>query len=239
MARTNPLPRRLTLEAAQGGLSWKTILHKRDGYRSAFQKFDPARVAHFNTSEVEALLSDPGIVRNRPKLQSTMNNARRILEVQREFGTFDAYIWRFVARTWSMAAGKGCSGARRYSGNSTRIPLAIELGRGNRRLPVSLPEPVHHVVVGEPEHPAVGVVDHHYLFGAQQPGREDKGPDPVVIDHSAEVPDHVGIGICIGICKMLVSRGSAQVTMAIRGAGGPRGRSRSRFMPGTVIRLIF
>ena len=138
MARTNPLPRRLTLEAAQGGLSWKTILHKRDGYRSAFQKFDPATVAHFNTSEVEALLSDPGIVRNRPKLQSTMNNARRILEVQREFGTFDAYIWRFVARTWSMAAGKGCSGARRYSGNSTRIPLAIELGRGNRRLPVSL-----------------------------------------------------------------------------------------------------
>ena len=86
----------LTLEAAQAGLSWRTILHKRDGYRSAFQKFDPVRVARFTSGEVEALLSDRGIVRNRPKLESTVNNARRILDVQREFGTFDAYIWRFV-----------------------------------------------------------------------------------------------------------------------------------------------
>ena len=86
----------LTLEAAQAGLSWRTILHKRDGYRSAFHQFDPARVARFNTGKIEALLSDPTIVRNRPKLESTVNNARCIVEVQGELGTFDAYIWRFV-----------------------------------------------------------------------------------------------------------------------------------------------
>ncbi len=86
----------LTLEGAQAGLSWKTILHKREGYRSAFQRFDPARVARFNPRKLETLLSDPAIVRNRLKLESAVNNARRLLEVQREFGTFDAYIWEFV-----------------------------------------------------------------------------------------------------------------------------------------------
>ena len=86
----------LTLEGAQAGLSWKTILHKREGYRSAFQRFDPARVARFNARKIEALLGDPAIVRNRLKVESTVNNARRILEVQKEFGTFDAYIWQFV-----------------------------------------------------------------------------------------------------------------------------------------------
>jgi DNA-3-methyladenine glycosylase I len=86
----------LTLEAAQAGLSWRTILHKREGYRSAFQQFDPALVAGFNTRQIEALLSDPTIVRNRLKLESTVNNARRIVDVQGEFGTFDAYIWQFV-----------------------------------------------------------------------------------------------------------------------------------------------
>jgi DNA-3-methyladenine glycosylase I len=86
----------LTLEGAQAGLSWLTILHKREGYRSAFQEFDPARVARFNARKIETSLTDPAIVRNRLKLESTVNNARRILDVQAEFGTFDAYIWRFV-----------------------------------------------------------------------------------------------------------------------------------------------
>jgi DNA-3-methyladenine glycosylase I len=86
----------LTLEGAQAGLSWKTILHKREGYRSAFQQFDPARVARFNARRIEVLLSDPAIVRNRLKVESAVNNARRIREVQGEFGTFDAYIWQFV-----------------------------------------------------------------------------------------------------------------------------------------------
>jgi DNA-3-methyladenine glycosylase I len=86
----------LTLEGAQAGLSWVTILHKREGYRSAFQQFDPARVARFNARKIERLLRDPTIVRNRLKIESAVNNARRILEVQGEFRSFDAYIWQFV-----------------------------------------------------------------------------------------------------------------------------------------------
>lgn len=86
----------LTLEGAQAGLSWRTILHKREGYRSAFEHFDPARVARFDARKIEALLQDPAIVRNRLKVESAVENARRILDLQGEFGTFDAYIWRFV-----------------------------------------------------------------------------------------------------------------------------------------------
>jgi DNA-3-methyladenine glycosylase I len=86
----------LTLEGAQAGLSWSTILRKRDGYRRAFAEFDPARVARFDRRKVERLLQDPGIVRNRMKVESTVNNARRVLEVQDELGSFDAYVWQFV-----------------------------------------------------------------------------------------------------------------------------------------------
>ena len=86
----------LTLEGAQAGLSWRTILHKREGYRAAFRGFDPAAVARFDARRLESLLRDPAIVRNRLKVQSTINNARRIREVQGQFGTFDAYIWQFV-----------------------------------------------------------------------------------------------------------------------------------------------
>jgi DNA-3-methyladenine glycosylase I len=86
----------LTLEGAQAGLSWSTILRKRDGYQHAFAQFDARKVARFDRRKVERLLQDPGIVRNRLKVESTVNNARRVLEVQQEFGTFDAYIWQFV-----------------------------------------------------------------------------------------------------------------------------------------------
>ncbi|XXV11940.1 DNA-3-methyladenine glycosylase I [Sorangium sp. So ce1182] len=86
----------LTLEGAQAGLSWLTVLRKRAAYREAFAGFDPARVARFTPARVEELLADPGIVRNRLKIESTVNNARRFLEVQREHGTFDAYLWGFV-----------------------------------------------------------------------------------------------------------------------------------------------
>lgn len=86
----------LTLEGAQAGLSWRTILHKRAGYRSAFHEFDPARVARFSARQVESLLRNPAIVRNRLKVESAVNNARRLLEVQGEFGSFDAYVWQFV-----------------------------------------------------------------------------------------------------------------------------------------------
>lgn len=89
----------LTLEGAQAGLSWETILNKRDRYRDVFAQFDPARVARFTAARVEKLLGDPGIVRNRGKVESTVSNARAFLAVQREFGSFDRYVWRFVDGT--------------------------------------------------------------------------------------------------------------------------------------------
>ncbi len=94
----------LTLEGAQAGLSWRTILHKREGYRVAFAGFHPARVAAFRPPDVERLLADSGIVRNRAKVESAINNAARVLEVQRECGSLDAYLWSFVggAPLWSL-----------------------------------------------------------------------------------------------------------------------------------------
>ena len=86
----------LTLEGAQAGLSWSTILNKRQNYRRAFADFDPARVARFNAARVKRLLNDPGIVRNRLKVNSTVSNARAFLAVQDEFGSFDKYAWGFV-----------------------------------------------------------------------------------------------------------------------------------------------
>jgi DNA-3-methyladenine glycosylase I len=89
----------LTLEGAQAGLSWATILKKRGGYREAFAGFDPAKVARFTPATVERLLLDPGIVRNRLKVESTVANANATLAVQHEFGSLDAYLWRFVDGT--------------------------------------------------------------------------------------------------------------------------------------------
>jgi DNA-3-methyladenine glycosylase I len=86
----------LLLEGAQAGLSWSTILNKREGYRKAFADFDPARVARFTTKRIEKLLQDPAIVRNRLKVQSAVTNARAFLAVQEEFGSFSDYIWGFV-----------------------------------------------------------------------------------------------------------------------------------------------
>ena len=86
----------LTLEGAQAGLSWETILRKREAYRKAFAGFDPARVARFTRERVEKLLANEGIVRNRLKVESTVSNAKAYLKVQKEFGTFDEYVWRFV-----------------------------------------------------------------------------------------------------------------------------------------------
>lgn len=86
----------LILEGAQAGLSWSTILKKRNGYRKAFAEFDPEKVARFTSSRIERILQDPGIVRNRLKVMATVNNAKRFLDVQKEFGSFDQYIWSFV-----------------------------------------------------------------------------------------------------------------------------------------------
>ncbi len=86
----------LILEGAQAGLSWETILRKRDNYRKAFAAFDPVKVARFDAKNVEKLLADPGIVRNRLKVAGAVRNAKAFLGVQREFGSFDEYIWQFV-----------------------------------------------------------------------------------------------------------------------------------------------
>lgn len=87
----------LILEGAQAGLTWQTILNKRDGYRKAFANFDPRKVARYGPREVRRLLADPGIVRNRLKVAAAIENAKAFLSLQAEFGSFDAYIWRFVA----------------------------------------------------------------------------------------------------------------------------------------------
>ena len=86
----------LTLEAAQAGLSWYTVLRKRDGYRSAFAGFDPEKVARYGARQIEKLMANAGIIRNRAKIVAAVDNAKRFLAVQEEFGDFDAYIWRFV-----------------------------------------------------------------------------------------------------------------------------------------------
>lgn len=99
----------LTLEGAQAGLSWSTVLRKREGYRAAFAGFDPARVARFTPEREAALMEDAGIVRNRLKIASTVGNARAFLEVQARFGSFDAWLWshvdgRPIVNAWSSPA---------------------------------------------------------------------------------------------------------------------------------------
>jgi DNA-3-methyladenine glycosylase I len=99
----------LILDGAQAGLSWSTILNKRENYRVAFDHFDPAVVARYGEAKVQSLLADAGIVRNRLKILSAIDNARGFLAIQEEFGSFDAYVWRFVeGRTvqnhWSTLA---------------------------------------------------------------------------------------------------------------------------------------
>lgn len=99
----------LVLDGMQSGLSWKIILNKRDFFRDAFDNFDPIKIADYKKREINRLLKDKGIIRNRKKIESAINNANRFLETKKEFGTFDSYIWSFVNyktrknrfRTWS------------------------------------------------------------------------------------------------------------------------------------------
>lgn len=86
----------LVLEGAQAGLSWETILNKRESYRAAFDGFNPVKIAKYSERKVEALMNNAGIIRNRLKINSAITNARAFLDVTREFGSFDAYVWRFV-----------------------------------------------------------------------------------------------------------------------------------------------
>lgn len=117
----------LTLEGAQAGLSWMTILRKRGGYAKGFAGFDPARVARFDPRRVERLLADPRIVRNRLKVESTVNNAARILEVQAEHGSFAAYLWDRVD-------GRPLHGSwRALADLPAETPLSRELSRDLKR----------------------------------------------------------------------------------------------------------
>src|SRR5215469_16148967 len=86
----------LVLEGAQAGLSWSIVLNKREGYRRSFSEFDPTKVARYTEKGVQRLLLDPGIIRNRQKIEAVIRNARAFLAIQEEFGSFDAYSWRFV-----------------------------------------------------------------------------------------------------------------------------------------------
>jgi DNA-3-methyladenine glycosylase I len=86
----------LVLEAAQAGLNWTMVLNKREGYRRAFSQFDPEKVARYTKARIDKLVADPGIIRNRLKIESAVKNARALLSVQEEFGSFDKYSWRFV-----------------------------------------------------------------------------------------------------------------------------------------------
>ena len=89
----------IMLEGAQAGLSWYTVLRKRENYRKAFDNFDPELVARYDESRMTSLLADPGIIRNQLKVRAAVNNAQRFLEVREQFGSFSAYIWRFVDGT--------------------------------------------------------------------------------------------------------------------------------------------
>ena len=86
----------LVLEGAQAGLSWETVLNKRENYRKAFDDFEPTRIAQYTEKDIERLIADPGIIRNRLKIAAAITNAQRFLDVQKEFGSFDNYIWQFV-----------------------------------------------------------------------------------------------------------------------------------------------
>lgn len=100
----------LTLEGAQAGLSWSTILAKRANYRRAFAGFDPVKIARYTPAKVERLLQDPGIVRNRLKVEGAVKNAKAFLAVQKEFGSFDEYVWRFVGGKPKVNTPKGSKG---------------------------------------------------------------------------------------------------------------------------------
>jgi DNA-3-methyladenine glycosylase I len=116
----------LILEGAQAGLSWSTILKKREGYRRAFAGFDPGKVARFDAAHRKKLMKDEGIVRNRLKIESTVTNARAFLAVQKEFGSFDRYVWQFVG-------GRPIRNARKGKDIPARTPESDALSKDLQR----------------------------------------------------------------------------------------------------------
>jgi DNA-3-methyladenine glycosylase I len=117
----------MVLDAFQAGLSWKTILHRREGFRKAFAGFDPSKVARFTDRRVEALLQDPSIIRNRLKVVATVRNARAFLKVRDEFGSFDAYIWRFTGGRTKVNRWKTVHQVPATSGESDAMSADLKL----------------------------------------------------------------------------------------------------------------
>ncbi|HEV7669646.1 MAG TPA: DNA-3-methyladenine glycosylase I [Thermoanaerobaculia bacterium] len=154
----------LTLEGAQAGLAWITILRKRAGYRAAFANFDPKKVARFGPADVERLLADPGIVRNRLKIESTLDNARAFLAVKKEKGSFAAYLWSFVD-------GKPVQSARKALGDvPPQTPLAELISKDLKHRGFRFVGPT--IIYAYLQ--AVGVVNDHLLscFRRAEVGRE-------------------------------------------------------------------
>ena len=155
----------LVLEAAQAGLSWETVLKRRDAYRKAFAAFDPAKVARFDARAVRRLLADPGIIRNRLKVSAAIRNAQRFLEVQREFGSFDAFIRAF--------APKRAKAPRRLADIPAQTPEAVALSKDLRKRGFTFVGPV--IVYAHMQ--AVGVVNDHVVgcFRRTQVARGRRG----------------------------------------------------------------
>ena len=155
----------LILEGAQAGLSWSTVLHKRANYQRLFAQFDPKKVARFDAARKAALLKDAGIVRNRLKIDSTVTNAQAFLEVQKEFGSFDAYLWAFVNRRPLINGPTAASGVPARTELSDRISKDLEK-RGFRFVGTTI---LYAYLQ------AVGVVNDHsqdcFLYRAPKAGR--------------------------------------------------------------------
>jgi DNA-3-methyladenine glycosylase I len=155
----------LILEGAQAGLSWSTILQKRANYQRVFAQFDPKKVARFDAARKATLLKDPGIVRNRLKIDSTITNAQAFLEVQREFGSFDAYLWAFVKRRPLINGPTGASGVPARTELSDQISKDLKK-RGFRFVGTTILYAYMQ---------AVGVVNDHsrdcFLYRAPKAGR--------------------------------------------------------------------
>jgi DNA-3-methyladenine glycosylase I len=158
----------LTLEGAQAGLSWETILKKREAYRDAFAGFDAVAVAHFRPTRVARLLGDPGIVRNRLKIQSTVSNAKAFLAVQHEFGSFDAYVWGFIGGTPRLNRYRTLQQVPPRTAESDALSRAL-LGRGFKFVGTTICYAFMQ---------AVGMVNDHTVdcFRHKRVGRVARGP---------------------------------------------------------------
>lgn len=151
----------LVLEAAQAGLSWSIVLKKREGYRKAFSQFDPKKVARFAPAKVERLLLNPGIIRNRLKIEAAINNARKFLEIQKEFGSFDKYCWQFVGG--KPIVHKRKSGASIPATSAESDAWSVDLKKRGFKFVGSTVLYAHMQAVGMVNDHAVDCFCYHYL----------------------------------------------------------------------------